>query len=225
MKGSNFETVRQQNKPSSNFVIVIGREFGSGGRHIGKKIAEILSIPYYDSQLLDQAAEAEGLNPNFFRKHEEKRPNILKLLLQGAYGIADNFHTLPVSSEKIYNLQSKLIRKVSADNSCVIVGRNADFILKNHPQLLSVFLHAPESHRVQRILKRMEAADEEKALALLRQHDRRRESFYNYYTGDKKWGQANNYHLCLDTSLIDDDTIIDTIINLAKKRFLDQSES
>lgn len=201
-----------------NYVIVIGRQFGSGGRTIGKKIAKILGIDYYDTEILNKAAEAEGVDPKMFRHLDEKKPNVLKVLLQGIYGIADNFHTVPISGERIYNIQSRIIRDLAGRGSCVIVGRNADFILRDHPRLVSVFLHAPRSKRVEKIIKRKEAENEEEALELINRHDHRRESFYNFYTGEKLWGVASNYHLSLDTSSLDEDYIAEIIIKLLQTR-------
>ncbi|MCH5235925.1 MAG: cytidylate kinase-like family protein [Muribaculaceae bacterium] len=209
-------TVAEEN-PSS-FVIVIGREFGSGGRTVGKLISSILGIDYYDTELLNKAAEKEGVNPQVFKEHEEKKPNLLKILLQGSYGIADNFHTVPLSSERIYRLQSKVIQDIAQKGSCVIVGRNADFILRDHKRLLSVFLHSPLEIRAKRIVERGEANNLDDACEIARQHDKRRESFYNFYTGDKKWGVASNYHLSLDTSFLDNETVAEIIIKTAKNK-------
>ena len=201
------------------FVIVIGRQFGSGGRTIGKKIAETLGVDYYDTELLSHAAETLGVQAHFFKDYDEKKPSPLRALLQGAYGIADNFHSVPLTGERIYSAQCKIIKDIAKKSSCVIVGRNADFILRGHPGLLSVFLHSPVENRVKRIKKRGDAISEEEALEMAQKHDRRRESFYNYYTGDKKWGVADNYHLCLDTSLLDNETVADIIIAVAKNKF------
>lgn len=201
-----------------NFVIVIGREFGSGGRTIGKMVASRLGIGYYDSEILNRVAEAEGLDPEVLKRHEEKKPSVLKMLLQGAYGIADNFHSVPLSSERIYGIQSRVIKELVKKDSCVIVGRNADFILRDHPCLLSVFLHAPLQHRARRIFERGEAEDMEKAGEMARAQDKRREAFYNFYTGEKKWGVASNYHLSLDTSSLENEEVRDIIISLAHNK-------
>lgn len=202
-----------------NFVIVIGRQFGSGGRTIGKLIAARLGIDYYDTELLKKAAETEGLSPEIFRERDEKKPSVLKVLLQGAYGIADNFHTVPLSSERTYSVQSQVIKDLCRKGSCVIVGRNADYILRNHTHMLSVFLHAPIELRAERILKRKEAYTKDEAIELARQHDKRRESYYNFFTGDKKWGTAQNYHLSLNTSFLNNDKVADLIIEVAKEKF------
>lgn len=204
---------------SDNFVIVIGRQFGSGGRTIGRLVAARLGIDYYDTELLNKAAEAAGLSPEIMKCHEEKKPSILKALLQGAYGIADNFHTVPLSGESVYGIQSKVIKEIASKGSCVIVGRNSDFILRDHPRLLSVFLHCPQEERIKRIMARREAPTEEEALILAMSQDKRREAFYNYFTGDKKWGVASNYHLSLDTSGISYEDVAELIISVAKKRF------
>ena len=201
------------------FVIVIGRQFGSGGRTVGKLVAEKMGIAYYDTELLQQAAKCEGLSPRIFKKHDEKKPSVLKALLQGAYGIPDNFHMVPLSGERIYKVQSKVIKDICEKHSCVIVGRNADFILRDHPKLLSVFLHSPIENRVEKIVERNEAKSREEAFELAKEKDKRRESYYNFYTGEKRWGVASNYHLSLDTSSLGYDEIADIIVGIAQKKF------
>ena len=202
-----------------DFIIVIGRQFGSGGRTIGKLIAQKLGIDYYDTELLAKAAESLGVRQEIFKEQDEKRPSALRAFLQGAYGIADNFHAVPLTGERIYTVQSKIIKDVCKKGSCVIVGRNADFVMRKHPGLFSVFLHSPLEHRARRIMERKEAITESEARDLAQQHDRRRESYYNFYRGEKLWGQANNYHLCLDTSTMDNESAADFIIDVAKKKF------
>ena len=208
----------------NDFVIVIGREFGSGGRTIGKLIAKKLGIDYYDTELLSEAAKSLGVSPEIFKEHDEKKPSSLRVFLQGAYGIADNFHSVPLTGEGIYNVQSNIIRNVCKKGSCIIVGRNADFVMRNHPRLLSVFLHSPIENRVKKIMERKEALSEEEARELALRHDRRRESYYNFYTGEKRWGQASNYHLTLDTSSMDTEDLVDFIINVAEKKFQPEGE-
>lgn len=202
-----------------NFAIVIGRQFGSGGRTIGKMIASRLGIDYYDTELLKKAAEQEGLSPQIFKDLDEKKPSVLKHLLQGAYGIADNFHSVPLSGESIYGVQSKVIKELCKKGSCLFVGRSADVILKDHPKLLSVFLHAPLEYRINKILERKEAISGAEAQQMARSHDRRREAYYNFYSGDNKWGVASNYHVSIDTSQLNNENIADLIVGIAKKKF------
>lgn len=176
-------------------------------------MSERLGIEYYDSEIIKKSAGKEGLNPEIFRDMEEKKPSMLKALLQGAYGIADNFHATPLSEERVYKMQSKVIKDLCKKGSCVIVGRNADYILRHHPNLISIFLHSPIEKRVERIMKRKEASSETEALDLARKNDKRRESFYNFYTGDKKWGLSDNYHLSIDTSVMDAEGVVNLIIS------------
>ena len=210
----NSEKRNLSDKGSQNYVIVIGRQFGSGGRTIGRKIASKLGIEYYDTELLSKAAKSLGISPQVFKDHDEKKPSTLRALLQGAYGIADNFHSVPLTGERIYDIQCRVIKDIASKGSCVIVGRNADFILRNHPRLLSVFLNAPLEWRAEKILARGEAESIEAAMDMAREHDKRRESFYNFYTGEKSWGVASNYHLCIDTSRHDEDIISNIIISM-----------
>lgn len=198
---------------------MIGRQFGSGGRTIGKIVASRLGLDYYDSEITSEAARSIGVDIKFFEKHDEQKPSPFRTILQGAYGIPDNFHSVPLTAERVYEAQCQVIREFAAKGSCVIVGRNADFILRDHPNLFSVFLHSPIERRIKRILDRKEAATQEEAIELARQHDKRRERYYNFYSGDRKWGLADNYHLCLDTSLLNNESTADLIISVVKSRF------
>lgn len=198
-------------------VIVIGRQFGSGGRRIGKIVAQALGIDYYDTEILTEAANRLGVRQEVFSEHDEKRPSLLKSILQGSYGIADNFHSIGLTGVSLYNEQSKVIREICKKDGCVIVGRSADIILSDHPNLLSVFLHSPIEKRIISILQRGDASNAEEATELARKHDRRREDFYNFYKGEKKWGVASNYHLCIDTSRLTPEEVADVIITMAQK--------
>lgn len=202
---------------ASNLAVVVGRQFGSGGRRIGKIIAQKLSCAYYDKELLAKAAAGLGFSQQIFQAHDEKKPSPFTALLQGIYGTPDNFHDTSLCGESIYRQQSDVIRRISEEGPCVIVGRTADYVLRDNPGLVSVFLHAPLSHRTGRILERGEAADEEKAREIARRNDRDRESYYNYFTGGH-WGMASNYHLTIDASLLSDEDIADLVIAFAKAK-------
>jgi len=203
---------------SGSCVVVIGRQFGSGGRRIGKAVASRLGISYYDKELLSEAAGSLGFSPDIFVAADEKRPSPLRSLLQGVYGIADNFHTTTMSGERLYRAQSDVIKKICSIGSCVIVGRTADYVLRGHPGLVSVFLHAPIEIRGRMILERKDATSLEQAIELARKRDHDRESYYNYFTG-RHWGDASNYHLSLDSSAIPEDAVIDMIVNFASSKF------
>lgn len=201
----------------TNMVIVIGRQFGSGGRRIGKLIAERLGIGYYDKELLSEAAGCLGYAPEIFAAADEKKPSPLRSMLQGVYGIADNFHTTSMSGERLYERQSEVIRRIGHMGDCVIVGRTADYVLRDNPGTVSVFLHAPIEHRARMIVERKDSVSLDEATELARKHDRNRESYYNYFTG-RNWGKASNYHLSVDASVITDSDTADLIISYAKAK-------
>lgn len=199
-----------------NFIIVIGRQFGCGGREIGRKIAEAFNIPYYDKTLLSQAAETFGMDPEIFKKADEKRPSFIRNFLGMSCGTsnapctpANIAHLGPgsLTPEAIYNAQSEVIKSICKNGSCVIVGRTADYVMRHHPGLISIFIQAPIEHRVKNILNRKDATTEAQAISLAKKNDKARESFYNYFT-NRTWGTAGNYHLCFDSSMFDADAVI-----------------
>ncbi len=203
--------------PDNSFVIVIGRQFGSGGRMIGRKIAEAFGVPYYDKSLLKEAAKEFGLADHIFSEADEKRPSLLRSLLHLNYGATSAPHdTSSLSNEGLYTAQSKVIRKIASRGSCVIVGRTADHILKDHPRLVSIFLHAPIDDRARRAAGRGDAEAVEKAKSLALHTDRKRESYYNYFTG-RRWGQADNYTFSLDSSRISTEAIISLVKEAIKR--------
>lgn len=198
-------------------IIVIGRQFGSGGRKIGKLVADKIGYPYYDKELLSEVALSLGFSKSIFAENDEKKPSPFRSLLQGIYGIADNFHDTSLCGERLYHEQSKVIRRLCEEKGCVIVGRTADYVLRDHPGLVSVFLHSPIERRAEEIVNRGDASHMQEACEMAKKQDRDRESYYNYYTG-KQWGSASNYHLTIDASSVDADTIADIIIAYAKKK-------
>ena len=209
-----------------NFIIVIGRQFGCGGRKIGRKIAEAFNIPYYDKTLLSKAAEECGMDPEIFRAVDEKRPSFLRNFL----GLSCGTSTAPctpgsfshlgpgsLAPESLYDAQSEVIRSICRQGSCVIVGRTADYVMRHHPGLISIFIQAPIEHRVKEIIDRKDAKSEVEASALAKKHDKERESYYNYFT-NRSWGTAGNYHLCFDSSRFDADAIIALLKSYMGKR-------
>lgn len=199
-------------------IVVIGRQFGSGGRRIGKLVADRMQCPYYDKELLAKTAESMGYAREIFDAHDEKKPSPFRALLQGVYGIADNFHDTSMSAERLYKDQSEIIKQLGQQGSCVIVGRTADYVMRHHPGLVSIFLHAPLEVRARNIVSRGESLTEAQATDIANRHDRDRESYYNYYTGRDNWGKAHNYHLCIDSSSLPDSEIADIIIDYAKRK-------
>lgn len=187
-------------KEAKDHIIVIGREFGAGGRMLGREIAHRLGIPYYDKELLSEAARRLGFKQEIFDLADERRPSILHALLNFNFNSPTaHFSTSSMNAEDLYALQSRVIRQIAAQGPCVIVGRTADYILREHPNLVSVFVHADPKIRAQRILERGDASSIDDAQALAIRMDKLRREYYNYFSG-KKWGHSSSYHLSIDSS-------------------------
>lgn len=207
------------NKKEDKFLIVIGRQFGSGGRRIGKLLADALGVPYYDRTLLSEAARQMGMSADVFERHDERRPSLIRSLLSFTYGSSNvDVNSSPMSDEKVYELQSRVIRDICSRESCVIVGRTADYIMRDHPRMVSIFIHAPLEFRIANTLRKQEAKDEKEAEEMAHRHDHGRQSYYNYYTNRDGWGLASNYHLTFDASRISDEAIIDAIKDMLRQR-------
>ncbi len=201
-----------------DFVIVIGRQFGSGGREIGRRIAEKLGIPYFDKNLLAEAAKAFGFDKDVLADADEKRPSFIRTVLGSSYGNTSDFGCWgSLSPDALYDVQSRVIGRICHAGPCVIVGRTADYIARELTNLFSVFIHSPEAHRARRIVMRNDAADEAEAIRIAKKADSKRESYYNYYTG-RRWGAASNYHLSLDASMLSMEETVDLIISFLKAR-------
>ncbi len=201
----------------NDFVIVIGRQFGAGGRKLGKKLAETLGVPYYDKELLAEAAESMGFSQDIFQKADERKPSFLRSFLSFNLGSTSaSFDNYAINNENLYRTQSEVIRSICKKGSCIIVGRTADYVMREHPGLLSIFIHAPEEHRAKTVIARGEAATHSEALDKVRKNDRTRESYYNYYT-NRNWGKASNYDFTFDSSKIPYDKIVSLITDLCKK--------
>ncbi len=195
----------------NNLVITVGRQFGSGGRSIGKLIAETLGIRYYDNELITEAAKLSGLSSDFFERKDEKTPGSLRYALSLGFNIGPGF-----SSEELYRIQSETIRKVAAEGPCVIVGRSADYVLRNNPRCFNVFLHAPMEWRVKNVLERDRTADPKTIREAVAKKDKSRAAYYDFYT-DKQWGNSTSYDLTLDSSLLGIEGSAEMIIDFVKR--------
>ncbi len=197
----------------NDFIIVIGRQYGAGGRLLGKKLAEKLNIPYYDKELLSEAADSLGFSKELFLKADEKKPSILRSFISFNYGsFSDSFSHETLTEDNLYRAQSEVIKTICSKGSCVMVGRTADYVMRDHPGLLSVFIHAPEMHRAESIVARGETTSIDEAIDKLRKCDKSRESYYNYFT-NRQWGKADNYDLTFNSSRISLDGILTLIIS------------
>lgn len=199
--------------PNSGYVVTIGRQFGCGGHKIGRKIADALGIGYYDKTLLSKAAEKLGFDKGLFDAADEKRPSWLRSLLQLSYGVENaSAEFSDIDNENLYRIQSRVITEIATGEPCVIVGRTADYILRNHPGLLSIFLHAPLNDRITTIIERKDASTPEEAASIAKKMDSARASYYSYYT-NREWGKAHTYHLSIDTSRFSTQDIISIVRN------------
>lgn len=200
------------------FVIVVGRQYGSGGRSIGRMLARELGVGYYDKTLLKEAAESFGYSPDIFERGDEKRPSFLRSLLSLNYGAtSDTTPASVMSDERLYQFQSDVIKNICERESCVIVGRTADYVMRHHPRLVSIFLHAPIEARVKRIMERGDVASEKEAREKAQKIDRNRESYYNYYT-NRPWGVASNYHLSIDSSRVSEEAILAIVKDILERK-------
>ena len=178
-----------------NLIITISRQYGSGGREIGRRLAERLGIPYYDKELIILAAERSGYARSLFEEADQKASNSMIFSLMRA-GSMVNSYDLPLN-DKIYLIQSGVIQQVARQGSCVIVGRCADYVLQDRFPCVNVFIHAALHKRMDRAVKVYGLSPDDVQSVLLKT-DKRRETYYNYYTG-RKFGDARNYTLSLDS--------------------------
>ena len=175
-------------------IITISREFGSGGRFIGEEVAKKLGIAYYDKNIINEIAEKSGLSPEYIQENAELSPK--KGLF--AYAFAGRDVTGKSVEDLVYEAQRKVILELAEKESCVIIGRNADYILKDRDDVLNVFIHGDAPEKIQRIT-RLYNVEEQKVVKMMVDIDKRRMANYNFYT-NQKWGKASNYTLCLNSS-------------------------
>ena len=172
-------------------VITISREYGSGGRAIGERLAKELGIPFYDKELIFMAAKESGLSEEYIKKTEQMKSTSF------LYGLYMGAQQLPMN-DQIFLVQSKIIRQVASEGPCVIVGRCADYVLRERKDLLNVFIHGDMPEKIQRI-SRLYHVSEQEAVKMMADTDKRRMTNYNFYT-EQKWGKASNYTLSLNSS-------------------------
>lgn len=193
-------------------VITIGRQYGSGGREIGEKIAKHYDIPFYDNELITRAAKESGFAAENFERAEEKATNSLLYSLamgMSAYGNQDfGFSGLSLD-DRIFLAQSDVIRKVAKEGPCVIVGRCADYVLKERENLINIFVRASMEYRIQRAVQNY-GVDEKKAADIILKNDKRRGNYYSYHVGEK-WTNLNNYDLVIRSDISGIDNAVRSI--------------
>ena len=194
-------------------IITIGRQFGSAGREIGYKVAKDLGIKLYDKEMLARAAKESGLCEELFETHDEKPTNsFLYSLVMDTYSLgysSGSYADMPIN-HKVFLAQFDAIKKIASEGPCILVGRCADYALEDNENLLSIFIHADLDARIRRIARIYDLTDA-KAKDMIMKTDKKRASYYNYYTS-KKWGDAKSYNLSLDAGKIGIDNCVEMIL-------------
>ena len=202
----------------TNYIITISRQFGSGGRLVGKKLAESLEIPFYDKELITMSAQQSGYSKEIFEKADERATNSLlytlsmnSYLLHGMTGLNE----LPLN-DRVFLIQSEIIRKMASEGPCVIVGRCADYVLKEHPRCLNFYIYADLQSRVDRATT-VYGMEKEKAAENIQKLDKKRASYYNFYS-NLRWGLAENYDLCVNSSSVGIDGTVEMLRHFIKQK-------
>ena len=203
-----------------NYVITVGRQFGSGGRKVAKKVADMLGIEFYDKGLIAIAAKESGLSENLFEGIDEKPTNsLLYSLVMGLQSDRNSFYRYGdvLNSDAIFRIQSQVIQDLVKDNSCVIVGRCSDYVLRNQDNVVNIFIHANEEFKLERVM-RIYKQKEKEALETMKKTDKKRSNNYNFYT-NQEWGNVTNYHISVDSSALGIDDTAKIICDFVKLRF------
>ena len=195
-------------------IITVSREFGSGGRTIGKTVAQRLGIPYYDKELVKQVALESGFDPKYIEEQGEFAPGkthfAFSFLGRGVPGVMGGM----TAADFLWTIQHNVIRDLADKGPCVIVGRCADYILKDRPDCLHVFIHADNAHRAARICERY-GETKQPMEKRLQEKDSKRKVYYKHYT-NRNWGEAGNYDVCLDSGTLGVDKCVDIVCDIAE---------
>ena len=204
---------------NKNVVITIGRQFGSGGRYVGRLLAEKLGVPFYDKELLSEAAKNSGICEEIFEEHDEKPTrSLLFSLVTGmqSHMAAGNFYMDMPLNHKIFLSQFDAIRRIAGEGSCVIVGRCADYVLRENPDAVSIFVKGDMESKIARAVKYY-GIEEDKAEERIRKADKQRASYYNYYA-TATWGDVDNYDLVVDTGVLGVEGAVELIAKFLELR-------
>lgn len=199
-------------------VITIARQFGSGGHEVGERLARELNIPFYDKALIAMAAKQSGLSEEVFENADEKATSsLLYSMVMGSYGFGGRIpglNEMPIN-DKLFIIQSDIIKKAAAQGPCVIIGRCADYILREFPHCLNVFIHADKAARVERIVSK-NLCEAKKAPDFITKKDKQRANYYNFYSNNR-WDDLSNYDLTLDTSKFTVEQAVELVLDAARK--------
>lgn len=204
----------------SKFVITVGRRMGSGGRALGRILADRLGIAFYDKELLMDAARRSGLCPEVFERNDERRPHFINGLFSFNMGLSvmSSFTVSSISDDALYKAQCDFIHEIAAEGPCVIVGRSADYVLRDTPNVVNIFVHADIDDCARRIADRDKSLTREQARRVAEKINKLRANFYNFYT-DKRWGDSSGYDLTFNSSTMCLDDIAQLVIDYLHLRF------
>ncbi len=210
---------------SQTFIINLGRELGSGGREIGERVAAELGIEFYDKKLIKLAAQQSGISDEIFESVDEisHKTTLSSLVsyLKNPFSGSESTGNNVLSGEALFAIQSQVIRDVASRGSALFVGRCADYILRDYPLSINVFITANREDRVARIMK-IHSISQSEAEQMISDCDDRRSAYYNYY-GTGRWGAASSYHLCINSSLLGLDESADYIVDFVKRRLRNEN--
>ena len=199
-------------------IINVGRQLGSGGHDIGRMLALDFGAKYYDRELLNLAAKESGFSEKFFEENDERKGFLKGLFnVQTSHFSGSSLYKSNFSQESLFQFQSDAIRKAAAEGSCVFVGRCADYVLRDFPNVVNIFVTASMDYRIRQIMNKQHL-DEEAARNYIEKRENQRAEYYNYYTG-KKWGYAASYDLCVDSSVLGIMETEKLIAEFIRKRF------
>lgn len=194
-------------------IITISREYGSGGRFIAQKLAQKLGVPYFDNNLITLAAKESGYAEGIFEKAEQISTHSLLYSLS-MFGSSTGIYGLPLS-DKVYIIQSDIIKKCASDGPCVIVGRCSDYVLRDYDNVINFFLYSDMEHKIKRCVEFYDV-EQAKAKSVIDQKNKKRAAYYNYYTS-QRWGEMSNYDLSLNTDMVGIDGCVDLLYDFVQK--------
>lgn len=204
---------------AKKLIITIARQYGSGGREIGEKVAAALGIPLYDKEIIKDVAAQGELHVDVIKKSEETAANsLLYTLAMGSnvFGASMAFGYKMPLNDKLFILQSDIIKGYAKEGSCVIIGRCADYVLRDESNILRIFVFGDLDHRKERVMQRHPDVTNAQVVDIINKTDKRRSSYYNFYTG-QKWGKFDNYDLTVNSSTLGIDGVVNSIVDIAKK--------
>ena len=204
---------------SEKFVVNVGRQLGSGGLEVGKMLASRLGIDFYDKELINLASEESGLCAEFFERADEKTQEGPRGLFSIRFPFVSE-SSIPamnsLSNDALFKVQSDVIRKLAEEKSCLFMGRCADYILRDNPRSVNIFITSNKEDRIKRLVNRLELSAED-AEHFMEKGDKKRAEYYNYYTS-KKWGIASSYHLCINSSMLGIEGTVDFLESFIRRR-------